>query len=67
MFELFINTTIIMTGHLLINYCKINMITNIKQCIEMSCASVALMGTLYSHCQLAHMYALYWYKSYCNW
>jgi len=47
-FELFINTTIIKTTQLLIN-----MITNIKQCIEMSCASVcwyavALMRTLYS-------------------
>jgi len=30
MFELFINTTIIKTGQLLINYCKINMVTNIK-------------------------------------
>jgi len=40
MFELCIDTTIIKTGQLLINYCKINMITNIKQSIEMSCASV---------------------------
>jgi len=35
MFGLFINTTIIKTGQLLINYCKINMVRNIKQCIEM--------------------------------
>ena len=41
-FELFINTTIIKTGQLLINYCKINMITNIKQCIEMNCVSVCV-------------------------
>ena len=40
MFELFTNTTVIKTGQLLINYCMINMVTNIKQCIEMSCASV---------------------------
>ena len=41
-FEMFINTTIIKAGQLLINYCKINMITNIKQCSEMSCVDMLL-------------------------
>ena len=42
MFELFINTTTINSGQLLTNYCKINMITNIKQCIQMSCGRLCI-------------------------